>query len=305
MKRKPYGYWTHVTVKEEALKFTTRTEFINNSKVAYNLAHKKGWLDEICSHMDNSRYRRWSKIKIREVALRYTYLKDFHLKEASAYYTVRKNGWFEECCGHLKKMPGHSTRCIYACEFPDHSVYVGLTWNLKQRENRRSDKEPVELHKKLIGAHYILKQITEMLPMEEAVKQEPLIIQQYVDNGWNLLNRSMRAGQIGGSIRWSFKSLEKEAKKYTTRVQFQSNHVGAYIAARRQGILNQICAHMIPLKTHWTNEQLEKEALKYETRNQFRNGNNSAYSVSHKRGLMKDICEHMGPPKNLKTINYE
>lgn len=50
--RKPNHYWTKKRVKDEANKYTNRTDFNVNSKVAYTVAHRDGYLDEICYHMD-------------------------------------------------------------------------------------------------------------------------------------------------------------------------------------------------------------------------------------------------------------
>ena len=48
--QKPSGYWTKERCKEEALKYKTRKDFKKNS-TAYTSSSKKGWLNEICSHM--------------------------------------------------------------------------------------------------------------------------------------------------------------------------------------------------------------------------------------------------------------
>ncbi|MFM2394585.1 MAG: hypothetical protein RLZZ546_2567, partial [Bacteroidota bacterium] len=49
--RKQKGYWN---IKEncfnEALKYSTRTEFHKNNRIAFKYASKNNWLDEICSH---------------------------------------------------------------------------------------------------------------------------------------------------------------------------------------------------------------------------------------------------------------
>jgi hypothetical protein len=50
--QKPTGYWNIDRCKIEALKYKTRYEFQCNSISAYSAAYKKGWLNELCSHME-------------------------------------------------------------------------------------------------------------------------------------------------------------------------------------------------------------------------------------------------------------
>ena len=51
MSRKPAGYWSKERCQKEALKYDKRWGFGKSSRVAYEMARKNGWLDDICSHM--------------------------------------------------------------------------------------------------------------------------------------------------------------------------------------------------------------------------------------------------------------
>ena len=51
----PFFKWTKEMLVEEALKYSTRSDFSNNSLGAYTAAHKRKIVDEICSHMKPSR----------------------------------------------------------------------------------------------------------------------------------------------------------------------------------------------------------------------------------------------------------
>ena len=48
IRRKVRGYWSIDKLKEEALKYKTRGEFQKFSLSAYSIAHKNGWLDDVC-----------------------------------------------------------------------------------------------------------------------------------------------------------------------------------------------------------------------------------------------------------------
>ena len=50
-KKKPNGYWTNERCKEEALKYTTKSQFKKTEPCAYRTSRLNGWLNEICLHM--------------------------------------------------------------------------------------------------------------------------------------------------------------------------------------------------------------------------------------------------------------
>jgi len=61
-KKMPHGYWTKENCHLEALKYDTRNDFQQESKSAYSVALKNGWLDDICGHMIPQ--GNWTKRKI-------------------------------------------------------------------------------------------------------------------------------------------------------------------------------------------------------------------------------------------------
>jgi hypothetical protein len=51
-KKLPNGYWHNFeNCKKEALKYSTKTEFVKGSQHVYHIALKNNWLDDICKHM--------------------------------------------------------------------------------------------------------------------------------------------------------------------------------------------------------------------------------------------------------------
>ena len=48
---KPAGYWTKERVTEEAAKYETRSQFMQEGMGGYQAAWRNGWLSEVCSHM--------------------------------------------------------------------------------------------------------------------------------------------------------------------------------------------------------------------------------------------------------------
>ena len=60
---------------------------------------------------------------------------DFRNKFPISYKAARENGWYDEVTTPLVKVVDDRTRIIYAYEFPDNTVYVGLTVTEKRRKS--------------------------------------------------------------------------------------------------------------------------------------------------------------------------
>ena len=102
--RKPKGYWTKNRCHKESLKYKTKKDFM--SSTAYSVSYKKGWLDEISSHMEKSYHQDgyWTKEKCQEESLKYNTRSEFQKNNISSYIISRKNGWLDEICSHMKNI---------------------------------------------------------------------------------------------------------------------------------------------------------------------------------------------------------
>ena len=190
------NYWNKNTCHEESLKYSTRRQFMLNSKVAYNKSLKNGWLDEICSHMKTS--------------------------------------------GHKYK------RCIYAVEFPDNRVYIGLTYDIDIRFQKHliDPHSSVFKYKKLTGLIPVINKLTDYIDVDDASRLESIKRDEYEGNGWTILNIS-KCGNVGGKfIKWSKELCQREALKYKTRNEFKLGSPLAYSASRRGEWMDEICSHM-------------------------------------------------------------
>ena len=146
-------YWTLKKCQEEASKYKTKIEFLENNKRAYQASYKKGWLNEICSHMEIS---------------------------GDKY-----------------------NRCIYAYEFSDKSVYIGLTCNLNKRNKQhfsdiKSNNSVVKQHINETGLIPINIQLTDYILYFKASKLEGEYLNEYKISGWTILNKS-KTGSLGAS----------------------------------------------------------------------------------------------------------
>lgn len=91
--------WTLESCKEDALKYKTVSEWINNS-TGYQAAHKKGWLKYCCRHM-TVRKKAWDFDSCKKSALIYNSRSEWENKCSGSYGKALKMGWLKECCRHM------------------------------------------------------------------------------------------------------------------------------------------------------------------------------------------------------------
>ena len=135
-------------------------------------------------------------------------------------------------------------RLIYVYEFSDNHAYVGLTFDIKERNRIHTEKGSVYKHILKTGLKPILK-YGQYVDVIDAIRLEGETVEMYKKNGWNILNKT-KTGAIGGNIKkWTIDKLKEEALKYKTKTEFKEKSGGAYSTAQKTKLLNEICNHMI------------------------------------------------------------
>lgn len=118
--RIPQSYWNFDRCKVEALKFKSRSQWINESQGSYSAATKNGWIENVTKHMlsttelINIKRLKWTKDKCKMSAREYTQISHWKKENPGAYSSARSNGWLKECTSHMKVILGYWTkeRCI-------------------------------------------------------------------------------------------------------------------------------------------------------------------------------------------------
>ena len=197
---------------------------------------------------------------VREEALKYKTRREFKKGSRGAYKSAVKNGWLDEVCSHMKLKKGD----------PGY-------WNIFEnvREEALNYKTRNEFYKGSRGAH------------KSAVK-----------NGWLDEVCSHMILQKGDPGYWDvFENVQEESLKYKTRYEFFKGSSGAYLSARRNGWLDEVCSHMKLKKGdpgYWNIfENVREEALNYKTRFEFQKGSHGAYDSARKKGWLDIVCSHM------------
>jgi predicted GIY-YIG superfamily endonuclease len=302
MTRKPY---TFDEVKDAALKYTRLVDFQKEDPGPYHAAHRHGWLKDVSQHMI-PQMESWDYDKIKEIASKYPTKKEWRDGNGKSYHWALVNlspEEYDEITSHMESLGNIAHRMIYSFEFPDKTVYVGLTFNSKKRFNQhlKSIKSAVNKHIKETGLTPIFKKHTDYISKEDAIKMEGEIEDQYRQNGWKILNIA-KTGALGSSIlKWTFDELQKEALKFKTRSEFSDQSPSAYSSAQRQGLLDDITKHMTLLKKYkYTYDQLRDVANKYTSLRDFREYDDGAYQSAKAQGWFDELTSHMskGKPKD-------
>ena len=91
--------------------------------------------------------------------------------------------------------------------------------------------------------------------------------------------------------KWNKETCYEEAKKYSTRTEFQKGCGRAYAVARQNKWLDDYIWFVEgnEKKTKWNKETCYEEAKKYSTRSEFYKGCSSAYNVACKNGWMDEL----------------
>lgn len=216
-------------------------------------------------------------------------------KKCPSYQAAHENGWLDEICSHMSK-PIQTKYIIYAYEFSDNHVYVGLTKNKRKRlnEHNSSYRSPVYKYSKKTNLKPKLVILYEQLIFNDndIKKQEKFWLDTYINDGWIPLNK-VKTGGLGGSIIiWSKKKCHKAALTCENRTEFMNKFSGAYHRAHRRGWLDDVCSHMVlrhKPNGYWTYEKCREAAYKCKSVNEFCEKYGSAYTISKNNGWMTDF----------------
>lgn len=307
--------WTKEYIIELAKGYNHKVDFTKDYNGPYLYASRRGWWDEICSHMVPKCGVKlgesiWTKDKIIELAKNYETKtefnqgkkKDSNFTDYKAKYAAsiaRDNGWWEEVCSHMKLNVNNRPRYIYALLWEKEKIaYIGLTQNLKDRFSEHKSPSNSVVYKTILDyGEPKFKNLTKRpVKVKNAGKYEEKWKIIYEELGYKTINVS-KTGSLGSYSRiWDYDSVKNEALKYTKRSYFQKKSGGAYQSALKNGWLKDITSHMEIIVGRWDIfENVQAEAVKYRTRKQLMRGCRSASEGAYRNGWM-DI---LYPKENL------
>ena len=260
--------------------------------------------------VDNKPKNYWTYETLKEEALKYDNKKDFRKYASTAASYISQNNW-NELTAHMKKLSTLRERYIYAFEFQDNHVYVGLTCDISKRygEHISENRSQVSKHIHKTQQPFEFKIITqEPISMKIAGEMETQTLQQYTNNGWIILNKA-KTGSLGG-IRpiWTYDKCKQEALKYNCPIQLRKNLKHVITIMKENGWFEELTSHIVDNRrlNHWnTYENCKQEALKYKTLNEFRKKCNGAYKGIVRNGWKKELISHLTKQIVTSNVTYE
>lgn len=233
---------------EIASQFETRSQLSEKDFPVYHKLRINGWLDEVLPLTD--KWHSWTFEECRELALLCDTRNQFKQTYLNAYKSAHHNGWFDEITKHMYVVGNTKRRCVYVYILPDNSVYIGLTYNIKNRHNKHKIKGILSKIYKQYGFLNEPKIISNgYIDIYDAMELEKNTITEYKENGYNVLN-TLKGGQVGITtiLNFSIEELKEDALSYNSRWEWQQKSSQKYDFAKRYKLLDIVCSHMEPLR---------------------------------------------------------
>ena len=277
--------WTDDEIRQEASKYNTIKDFSEKSLQAYYAAQSHGIYDEVTKHMERA-YTDWTKDMVWKEALNYKTRSEFQDNNGAAYQAAQKNGWIDDVTSHMERLGNLYKRIVYVYEFPDNSVYVGLTLNKTDRDRRHKQKPKSAVYQHIKKTNLIptLKYISDdYIDAEDARNQERCTIEEYKSKGWNVLNKAKAGGLGGCAKKWTKDEILRMAKEFDSPSKFKDRRSSAYNAAKRNGWLDEVTKHMANKKIKWTDDMIMSQLSNYDSVGDLRNSNPKLFAVAFRR----------------------
>ncbi len=293
--------------KEDCIKaaqpYNFIVEFINAEPSMYNAARRNGWLVDVCAHMHH-KVKEWTDELLECEAKKYKHKIDFSKECPSAYVVASRKGIIDKICAHMNDLGDLYNRAIYAWEFPDKTVYVGLTCDLERREQQHlSDhNSPVYKHIKSTGfiPSYVLKY--DYVFVGEAKRLEGEVLAEYIHNGWKKLN-TLKTGGIGATkLIYTEELIRRLLATCKSREEFRLSYSAAYSACSKRKLMHLIDEFFpkivrknkygkVYLSTFkkWDDNLIWDEVKKYTSCKELLANCRKAYRAAEKWGLLDDV----------------
>jgi hypothetical protein len=180
--------------------------------------------------------------------------------------------------------------------------YIGIGNSKRPYVKTNRSKEWLEY---VVDNKYEVEVLYNNLIWKEAIRIEKELIKEIgrKDLGQGtLVNKSNGGEGQQTHSAWLETELIAEALKYNRRGDFWVGSRGAYKAADRHGILNQICSHMFsyPGKNSFklTKEKCKEIALQFNRKTDLMKAKKSTYNAIIRQGWGEELFSHMEKPNN-------
>jgi len=302
--RKHRNFWTKEKVISIARKYTCYHQFKKKERFAYQASLRLKMTKELSKLLTRKikPLGYWTDQKLLETALQYETLRDFRQNNSSAYNTLsRKPHLYRKVKQKMKKLGHKYKRALYVFEFGDKSAYIGITYDYQKRYNEHMNSNKTIIEKTNNFGHTFIM-LNEYFPIEKIENKENMLIKEYKEKGWIILNKQ-KGGNLGSNFsKWNKESIIKVAIKCKSYKEFRQKHGGAYayiLKKKDKELLDVIKAFFEPSslvrsrsKRKYSNKQLIYQGKRYNSYTDLIKRNKNLYYNILRRGLIEEIKSH-------------
>lgn len=306
--------WTLKALLESAKKHKTIRDWREAEPTAYNTALRAGYIEQCTAHMQRLRKDKgcWSLESCLESAQKYSTIRDWRAADNGAVSAARRYGWYDRCVAHMRPLGHKYKRAIYAFEFADNTAYVGLSADpaKRKRHHLKHPSNPGIKEHIALGTPYTFKVFDGWYSRDIAGAAEQATLDEYVSNGWVLLNVA-KTGSLGGNyIKWTYEECLASAAKHTSLTEWAKGpEASAYVAANKNGWLEDCRAHMELLckpNGYWAiKENCLDAAQLCKTPTEFAKQYSGAWNAAKAKNWLDECYAHMvdvRKPKGYWTL---
>ena len=318
MKRiSPPRVWSLEKLQKEAKKYNHRGDFGKGSPKAYDMAHKRGLLDQICEHMTFKIKKTWDEeyrqYLIKEIDKCKTY-NEFRLKFPDTLKTMRQNKLWLDILIPLEKYKRAFTS-VGECtlkNFLERLFKVKFTKSyLKGLENKQGYQLELDGYNKKLGLafehngdHHKLERVKindrtkkrfcstnniKLLVTRDlsSFYGKEVDMVKYIKTSLEKIGikvpekiKKIKVKWIfpdNGTLKYTYESLIEEAKKYKTLKEFREQSPKHYETACDRKMMPEIRKFLVVQKTSKSDDELISIAKKYKTLVDFSKGNYTDY----------------------------
>ncbi len=298
---KPITKWTKEAILEDALLYDTRSDWKLHSPSAYKASRDRGYFKEAVKHMTllGNKYKRCIySIEIKNKNKIYIGLTQHFKTRIKAHLKTKRFKQYKEkelIINQVTEYIDQEKAVLFEIDLMEKKIEEGfellniapggglggatLEWTKNKVEASAKkyefkmvwkEKHPGAYAAALRGGY--LQQVTTHMPV------------------------------LNAKGKWTIKEdVLTDAKKYSSRSEWQDKSVGAYEAAKLYGWFEEAVEHMpkrAPNKDiKWSKDAVLKDAKKFHFKKDWHNNSSGAYEAAKKNGWFEQAVAHMGNKK--------
>lgn len=310
---------------EAASQCKSKTEFRKKYGHLYNAALHGHWVDRFAKEFnyrtthecESIAQRKYLDDDVRAVAKRFKKLSEFR-KQAKRMYDIAYERKLLPSFTWLKRneevVANGFVDCVYVYEFiGTKTAYIGRTVNKQHRDNahRNNAKDCVRMYADQIKVPVpVVKYLADQISPQEGSKYEAMMMQNYLNNGWTLLNKQKFSG-LGTLTRVSKKECIDFAKRFEYWNDLYKASTSKFNMLRKNG-WDKECVWLKDKKAKngtWsraTLDQIKNESSKYHNRTEFMRCSKTAYERARSQGwvdILFPVSNQRGIPKPVAACD--